>query len=49
MIFLVFKVDLGCSCVPDYGQLLLKNKFDNFDQIKKFVVEGNEIFKHWIY
>ena len=35
----------GCSCAPDYGQLLLKNKFDNFAQIKKFVVEGNEIFK----
>ena len=36
----------GCSCAPDYGQLLLKkNKFEDFNMFKNFVVEGNEIFK----
>ena len=35
----------GCSCAPDYGQLLLSQKFDDFEQFKNFVVEGNEIFK----
>ena len=35
----------GCSCAPDYGQLLLKKKFDNFEQFKDFILEGNEIFK----
>ena len=35
----------GCSCAPDYGQLLLKKNFDNFELFKNFVIEGNEIFK----
>ena len=35
----------GCSCAPDYGQLLLKKKIEGFDLFKKFIVEGNEIFR----
>ena len=33
------------SCALDYGQLLLKNKFNNFKKLKKLGIEGNEIFK----
>ena len=35
----------GCSCAPDYGQLLLKKRLEGFETFKKFIIEGNEIFR----
>ncbi len=35
----------GSYCVPDYEQLLFKNKFKNFEEFKNCFFEGYDIFK----